>query len=652
MDKSIKNTGGQITPKYLKLREGAAKGVFILSSAFSVIALLSIFVFLCIRGLPAIAEIGFFNFLFGTSWHPIEGAINESYGIMPMLLTTLAVTLFAAIGGILLGLSTALFIFKFCPKKVVPFIKQLINLLAGIPSVIYGLFGLMLIVPILRAVSSNFVGHGILAASIILSIMVLPTIVAISLNALYAVPKHIYEGALALGGTKEQALFKAVVPAAKNGIIASIVLAIARAIGETMAVIMVIGGTPDMPTSLFQSLETMTAIIARNAGYADGLAMEALIAIGVVLFLFSLIINFVFMAIKSMGERKLNDEKAVKKGVPVLGHIRFGIVWFFSKIAMGLRWGFSKIKASIRWFFCVTRIVTGWEKMWDKIENKWTSSSRAKAKFMALRMCVYLFAAIALAALIGIIMFVLMRGVPHLNLNFLFGEYSLDAPTLRPAIIGTLMLIGIALSIAAPIGVGTAIFLSEYASKSKFTKYIRVAVETLAGIPSIVYGLFGFIMFAALFGWGFSMLGGGITLSIMILPVIIRTTEESLLSVPKIYREGSFAIGAGKVRTTFRVVLPSAAGGIVSSLILAIGRIIGESAALLLTIGLLSTVVPNSVLSGGTSLSLAVYYYGSFFPDGQNYAAAAAVVLLILVVVLNLIASFVGRLLKKGKGGF
>ena len=651
-EKLVKKTQDRGTSNLIKVREGVMKGVFILSSAFAVVALLAIFVFLLIRGVPAITEIGFFNFIFGRLWHPVAGSTNESYGILPMLLTSIYVMLLSTSLGVILGLSASIFIFKFCPQKIVGVVRQLINLLAGVPSVIFGLFGLMTVVPFLREISPDFVGHGILAASIILAVMVLPTIVAISLNAFYAVPKYIYEGALALGATKEQAVFRTVLPAAKSGVMAGVVLAMARAIGETMAVIMVIGGSPNMPTGVFQSLETMTAVIARNAGYADGLAMEALIGIGVVLFVFTLSINFVFMILKNRGEKKLSassSDAKKGKGIPVLREVAFGLSWLFGKIKWGVIWFFEQIKRGVVWILQITRITFVWEKLRDFVDSKWLPSKQKRAKFFGLRIAVYIFTALALSALVGIVAFILVQGLPHLNWNFVFGSYSLDAPTLRPAITGTLMIIGIAISIGAPVGIGTAIFLAEYASKSRFVKYIRVAVETLAGIPSIVYGLFGFIVFVALFGWGFSILGGGITLSIMILPVIIRTTEESLLAVPKTHREGSFALGASKVRTTFCVVLPSAAGGIVSSLILAIGRIVGESAALLLTIGLLSSVVPGSVMSGGTTLALAVYYYGGFVPGGAPLAAATGVVLLGLIMILNLTATLLGRLLTRGK---
>ena len=255
---------------------------------------------------------------------------------------------------------------------------------------------------------------------------------------------------------------------------------------------------------------------------------------------------------------------------------------------------------------------------------------------------------ISLAVLIAIIVFILIRGIPHINMHLLFGEYSSKAPTIKPALIGTLYLVLISITIAAPIGIGSAIFLTEYTnSKSRLIRVIRIAVETLAGIPSIVYGIFGYLVFVIAFGFKYSLIGGGVTLAVMILPVIVRSTEESLLAVPQTLREGSFALGSSKVRTIFSVVLPCAASGIVTSLILAIGRVISESAVLILTIGMVVNKMPKNFASPGTSLALDVYYFGSHgYPE---QAAATGVVLLVLVVSINIVATVIGRIYGKGE---
>ena len=251
----------------------------------------------------------------------------------------------------------------------------------------------------------------------------------------------------------------------------------------------------------------------------------------------------------------------------------------------------------------------------------------------------------SLAALIDVIVFILIRGIPHIDAQLVFGDYG-KYPSIKPALYGTLYLILISITIAAPIGIGSAIFLTEYTqSKSRLVHYIRLATETLAGIPSIVYGIFGYLVFVVALGLGYSLIGGGITLAIMILPVIVRSTEESLLAVPTALREGSFALGTSKVRTIFAVVLPCAASGIVTSLILAIGRVISESAVLILTIGMVVNKIPEGFASPGTSLALDVYYFGSHgYPE---QAAATGVVLLVLVVSINILATVIGKVFGK-----
>ncbi|HCC36730.1 MAG TPA: phosphate ABC transporter permease PtsA [Treponema sp.] len=254
---------------------------------------------------------------------------------------------------------------------------------------------------------------------------------------------------------------------------------------------------------------------------------------------------------------------------------------------------------------------------------------------------------LSLAALIAVIVFIVVRGITHINAQLLFGDYG-RYPSIKPALVGTLYLILIAILLAAPVGIGSAIFLTEYTkSKSRLIRTIRVATETLAGIPSIVYGIFGYLVFVSSLGFKYSLAGGGITLAIMILPVIVRGTEESLLAVPRSLREGSFALGASKTRTIFSVILPCAANGIVTSLILAAGRVLSESAVLILTIGMVVNKMPESLMSPGTSLALDIYYFGSHgYPE---QAAAAGVVLLALVAGINLTAAALGKIYGKGE---
>ncbi len=276
-----------------KFKETGAKVIFMLAACFSILAVALICVFLFANGIPGMGKIGVLKFLTGTKWRPG----NNIYGIFPMILGSIYVTAGALIIGVPTGIITAIFMSRFASKRIVGFMRQAVSLLAGIPSVVYGFFGLMVIVPLIR---STFGGNGtsMLAASIILGIMILPTIISISVPALNAVPQNYYEGALALGATHELAVFKIILPAAKSGVTASVVLGVGRAIGEAMAVMMVAGNQARMPKGILQGVRTLTSNIVMEMGYAADLHREALIATAVVLFVFILIINLLFLALK------------------------------------------------------------------------------------------------------------------------------------------------------------------------------------------------------------------------------------------------------------------------------------------------------------------------------------------------------------------
>lgn len=280
------------------LKEGAARVVFALAAALSILAVGLICVFLFANGVPAMVEIGIPDFLLGTTWRPA----NDIYGIFPMIIGSIYVTAGALIFGVPAGLLTAIFLSRFASAKVAAFLKPGVELLAGIPSVVYGFFGLMIIVPFIRL---NAPGNGLslLAASILLGIMILPTVITVAKNALDAVPQSYYEGALALGATHERSVLRVLVPAAISGIMAGVVLGIGRAIGETMAVVMVAGNQPIIPASIFDGVRTMTANIVLEMGYAADLHRGALIATGVVLVVFILLISTLFNAMKKRGER-------------------------------------------------------------------------------------------------------------------------------------------------------------------------------------------------------------------------------------------------------------------------------------------------------------------------------------------------------------
>lgn len=283
----------------------------------------------------------------------------------------------------------------------------------------------------------------------------------------------------------------------------------------------------------------------------------------------------------------------------------------------------------------------------SKMKDKLRAYLRRPGSFIMM-LLVMLAALITFAVLLFLIAYILIKGIPHIKPELFAFKYTTDNASLMPALINTIIMTVFSLLIAVPLGIFSAIFLVEYSGKgNKFVDIIRITTETLSGIPSIVYGLFGMLFFVSALKWGYSLLAGAFTLAIMILPLIMRTTEEALKSVPDTYREGSFGLGAGKLRTVFRVVLPSAVPGILAGIILAVGRIVGETAALIYTAGTVPEMVLNPMDSGRT---LAIHMY-NLSNEGlyMNQAYATAVVLLVLVVGINCLSSFVARKITKGR---
>ena len=577
-------------------KENIAKAIFIALAAFSILAVFTIIGYLLYASIPAFRDIGFFKFIFGSEW----SAKSETFGIWRMIVGTFFLTVCAVLLGGTLAVFTAIWLVFYCPKRLKKIYTQIVNLLAGIPSIVYGLFGYKFLMPLLVDIfHPNNAGFGLLACTLILSVMILPTITSITKNSLEAVPMHYYEGALALGCSKNQAVWKVLLPAAKSGIISAIILGIGRAIGETMAVQMIVGNGSGYPFGAFVPFTTLTSNIVQNWGYATPSEQSALIADGFVLLIFILILNLCLMAVK-------NDSKGGNK--------------FFSR-----RLRESDQKDTLK------------------------SYRRTGSACDALWIVSWVISLLVAFVLAFIVIFVFVKGFPHLSIDFMFGESGNAHTTLAPAFVSTTMLIGLALLLALPLGVGAAIFLNEYAKKgSIFVKVIRLFVDTLAGIPSIIFGLFGMVFFVIGMNMGYSLWAGGITLALIILPTIIRSTEQSLSEVPDSMREASYALGAGKLRTIFVVVLPQAITGIITSIILSIGRIVNESAALIFTVGAASTFIPQGY--GDSAASFAVLVW-KFMSNGLqvNEAYATASILLIFVIILNLLVSLVEWLFNRRK---
>lgn len=646
--------------KTANFKEKAGKTVFTIAAMICVIAVIAIFGFMLVKSLPAFRKIGFFNFVFGDNWSPDrldkydDASLSGTYGVFKMIIGTLAATVGALVIGGTLGYFTAVFIAFYCPESLKKIFSSTVNLLAGIPSVVYGFFGITFLLPLLANFAPNN-GSGLLATSLILGIMIMPTVVSLSKTSLEAVPHAYYEGALALGSTHSQAVFGTVTKAAESGVTASLVLGIGRALGETMAVVMVAGNSVAYPDSLFNSFRVLTANIVMEMGYAGEVQQGALVATGVILLVFVLIVNLIFGAIskktiKSAVNKtglfsrifKKDDEKSAVKN-----SVASGVA---SKITSGVATdekGGEKNDAKNG----VTKRNIVFEKIGD-----FFSSLKYKMKTASVGAGVSvgagIFAGITLLLIIG---FVLVKGAPTLfsNPHLLFGKYEFNSEkiTILPSIVTTLMTVALSLLVAVPIGICTAIFLNEYAKKNNvFIKIIRGAIDLLNGVPSIVYGLFGMITFVALIKGRSTIMAGSLTVGIMLLPTIVRSTEESLKSVQDSLREGSFALGAGKMRTIFKIVLPSALPGILSAIILSMGRVISESAPFIYTMGSVISAMPGGYFDSNATLAVALYRLSG---EGWyvNEAYATAVVLIVLVLALNFLAELIaGKLNKKLQG--
>ena len=580
--------------------DNVMKYIFFICSIFAVIVVFSICIFIFIYSVPLFREVGFLEFVFGRNWQPS----NNRFGIFPMIVGSLYVTILSTLIGGGFGLFTAIYISMFCPKKLKIVLSQIIDLLAGIPSIVYGFFGMIVLVPFLKNISPNGVGEGVLASSIILGIMILPTITSISRYNLEAVYKYYYDGAVALGNTHSQAVFGVIVKAAKSGIFSAMVLGMGRAIGETMAVMMIAGNAPFIPKDLFSYFRTMTINIALEMGYAAGIHRSSLIATAFVLLLFILILNIILYLIKG---NRVNFSLSSIIGL------------FFKK----------RIKNDINDF------------SFKNIKMKNISIKSDILKFISIFATI-----VSTLSLIFIVLFILIRGVPYINFNLLFGESNNSQMTLFPAIVSTAMMLFMALIIAVPIGVFSAIYLTEYSkANGKLIYLIRIFTDSLSGIPSIVFGLFGMLIFLELFGIGRNILAGSLTLVLIILPSIIRQTEETLISIPASLREGSLALGASKVRTIFKIVLPCGFSGIITAIILSIGRIVGESAALIYTSGAVR-YMPAGYFSAGSSFAVMMWMFSS---EGLyiNQTFATASILLMIVIFLNALLFILNNKLKK-----
>ncbi|MFA4824298.1 MAG: phosphate ABC transporter permease PstA [Methanoregula sp.] len=616
------------TARFSVLKEQSIKTVFFFTALFAVIVVSFILLFLLRDGYPIFAQVGLLNFLLGPDWAP--SAVEPLYGIFPLIIGTLLVTIGAMLFAVPLSIGCAIYISELASPRTKKILKPAVELLAGIPSVVYGFFGLIVLTNFIRVTFDIPTGETWLAASVLLGIMALPTIISVSEDAISSVPHEYKEGSLAIGATQWQTISRVLVPAALSGIAAAIILGIGRAIGETMAVLMVAGNAaiiPDPIWNILSPLRTLTATLGIEMGEVSvgSEHYSALFGVAVVLLIITLIINLSAVAIL----RHLKEGRAhcpARKPL-VSSATRESLARFAGIIGIALVLVF--LLAAAPWWLAALVLLTigAWYFGRDQLSQKQIQTIAFSLVGLA--------TVIVLAILVIILQDIIINGLPALSWEFLT-QPPRDlgrAGGIFPAIVGTLYLVMGAIAIALPLGVGAAIYLVEYTREGRITRLIRTGVDLLNGTPSIVFGLFGFAFIVMYLNVGVSLLAGQVTLALMVLPTVIRTTEESLKNIPQSLREGSLALGATQWQTISRVVIPPAVPGIVTGAILSIGRAAGETAPIMFTAVVFSSrFLPDSVFQPVMALPYHLFILATNVPGSSTNKYGTALVLLLLVI--------------------
>ena len=578
--------------------------------------------------IPFFEKISIIDFLTGTKWLPTSSV--QAFGVLPLVANTLIIAGGALLIGAPLGVAAAIYLSEFASDRLRAIVKPIIELLAGIPSIVFAFFALMFIRPIF--VDNFDAGYfNAISAIIVVAIMLMPIIISISDDAMKAVPNHLRQTSLAVGATKWETATKIVMPAASSGIMASILLGLARGIGETMIVLMVAGGR--IGYDLFDQMLPMSGYIGRVAtgDMPPGLAHSAAFAVGIVLFIIAYAINSlgarIVLQIKtgsSVKSKKIKKEKSEKQNklFSSISKIFFIIVSFFLFIFLKIKSFFSLIKSNI------------WR----------TKQLTLSARYLKQRIGVSLIASsiiIAVVFLIILLGYIFSEGISGLTPTFLTSYPSRfpEKAGIFPVLMGTIYLMLLTMVIAAPIGIGAAIYLNEFAKDNAYTRFLRRMIQNLAGVPSIVFGLLGYLFFAHVLGFGMSLLSASLVLSIMVLPIIVVSTEEALKSVPDSFREAARGVGSTRWQTVRHHVLPNAIPGMLTGLILSLSRAIGETAPILFLVSYFGKTAPSGIMDGFMSLPSQIFYWSQHAKaEFQILAASAIIVLLMILLAMNAVA--------------
>jgi phosphate transport system permease protein len=561
-------------------------------------------------------EATFLEFITGTDWLP--NGRNPSFGIWPLLSGTALIAVGALMISIPLGVAAALHLGEFASPKSRRFLKPIVEVLSGIPSVVHGFFALLVISPFMqRTIDATYFNAA--SAIIVVAAMILPIIVSISDDAIRAVPREIKEAALGLGATRWEMATKVVLPSARSGIVAAVLLALARAVGETMAVTMAAGSVAALHFDPRLEVQTLTAYIAQVAtgDIPPGPATDAGFAVGSALFVLTYSVNI--LAIGATRKR--------------LGANRGKMSSLFFEIKAKLSMLLEKLRGEVKYNLTQSN---------PFIPTKYDLYRRRKEKVSRFFVASSLF--VGLAFLLILLQAILETGLAGIDLQFLtnFPSYRADQAGIGPTIWGSLWLIALTMLFALPAGVGAAVYLTELAPEGILNQFLRRTIQNLAAVPSIIFGLVGLYIFSRMFGFGLSLLTGSLTLAMMVLPMIVVTTEEALLAVPKSFRDAALGVGATRWQAVRHHVLPNAVPGIATGAILSVARALGETAPILFVASLFSKTAPTGIMDGFLALPIQIFFWTRHPKEAfHDLAASTILVLLMLLLILNFIAIFI-----------
>lgn len=627
-----------------RMKEAALRNLFLACACVAVLAVVLIFVFTFWKAAPVLTQIGLGEFL-SLDWAPTSG----HYGILALLAGSAIVTVGSLAIGVPLAVGCAVFLTEIAGRKVAGVVGTAVDLLAGVPSVVFGFFGLVVLRPLVAGATGGL-GFGALTVWLVLAVMIVPTITTLTMDALRSIPMGIREASFAMGATRWQTIYKVVLPAARMGIVNAVVLGMGRAIGETMAVLMVVGNAPVIPAGIASPLSTLTSQIALDMGYSSGLHRSALFGMGVVLFLISAALVGIVRMVSAEREgaprrRRVGgatagaETQAAPQGKAATAQVSVAKPGTPAGAAAAAAAAADPAPA-----VAPTAAAEGSRARIQRLLASGAGKGANKGRVNDVMLGVFRAAGILTSCVLALIIaFVAVNGLPVMSLDFVFGwPHGVNAEGgIFPTIVSTLYVTALAMLICTPVAVLAAVYLAEYAKQGRLVTFIRYAADTLSSVPSIVMGLFGYAMFVEAMGLGLSMLSAALALALMMLPIVMRTTEEAIRAVPRYIRWGAYGLGATKWQVVSKIVLPSAFPRIATGIVLAIGRAIGETAVVLYTMGQ-AINLPVTPLDSGRPMTIHLYQLAN---EGINMQAAYGTALLLMVMILafNLFARHLSR---------